>query len=116
MIPHVATAENPMHRLSLADELAEIRIEIARLKAREAALRQDILKRPGADLIGRWNRVEIEERYCSVFDASLLPDPIRADPQFHRERHLQIVRSLPLHLRPASRPGWPIQREAAALH
>ena len=48
-----------MHAHSRADELADVRAEIARLKIREQALRDGFIKRPQADIFGRWTRVEV---------------------------------------------------------
>lgn len=93
-----------MHALSLADDLADIRAEIARLKAREAALRAAILGRRGQVPDGRWARVEIVERRSRVFDKALLPEDIRTDPRFFRERVTSYVRCLPVQVA-GSRPG-----------
>lgn len=105
-----------MHLLSPADELAEIRAEIARLKSREAALRAQFLADPKDKLSGRWTRVEVEERQISRFNPALLPDKIRQDPRFHETRLVQTVRCLPAALTVTVRPGWPIRRDGAALH
>lgn len=100
-----------MHRLSPADELAEVRAEIARLKLREAQLRDRLMKSPLATLIGRFHRVEITHGHSSVFDATLLPDAIRNDPAYWRSRPQTIVRTMPLAPKVAPpRPGWPIRR------
>lgn len=103
-----------MHRLAPADELAEIRAEIARLKLREAQLRDRLVKSPLATLIGRTNRVEITRSVTRVFDASLLPDDIRQNPAYWRDRHQTVVQTLPLAPKVAPpRPGWPILRTPA---
>ena len=107
-----------MHSLSPADELFELRADIARLKLLEAALRAQILASPDTTAIGRWHRVEVLETNARVFDAKLLPDAIRDDPRFYRNRVTQVVRCLPVE---AKRPGWPIQRvghyvQAQAVH
>jgi len=100
-----------MHRLSPADELAEIRAEIARLKLREAQLRDRLMKSPLATLIGRFHRVEITHSHSSVFDPALLPDHIRNDPAYWRDRAQTVVRTMPLAPKTAPpRPGWPIRR------
>ncbi len=104
-----------MHHLSPADELAEIRAEIARLRAKETALRAAILKLPPAALIGRWNRVEIECRCQTIFDPSLLPDDLRHDPQFRTERQFRVLRCLPLAPKVLQRAGWPMQRDAGRV-
>lgn len=106
-----------MHKLHPADELADIRAEISRLKEREAALRQLLLQRPELAAQGRWSRVELVTQTQSRFVTALLPPDILNDPRFRRERQLQILRCLPIAAAPpASRPGWPIRREGAALH
>ena len=107
-----------MHSRSPADELADLRADIARLKLLEAALRAKILASPDTQSIGRWHRIEVIETKARVFDAKLLPTAIRDDPQFHRDRLTQIVRCVPVE---AKRPGWPIQRgsgfkQAQAVH
>lgn len=106
-----------MHKLSAADELAETRAEIARLKLREAALRQAILA--GEPVLGRWHRVEVTEHQLRIFDAALLPPKVRDNPAYWRERLTQVVKCLPVQAKAVGeRPGWPIQRapQGAALH
>lgn len=105
-----------MHQISMADELAEIRAEIARLKAREAALRAHFLRHPDQGALGRWSRVEVVENRMQRFNAALLPEAIRQDPQFREERLVQIVRCLPAPLTTTLRAGWPIGRAGANLH
>lgn len=105
-----------MKGLSPADELAEIRAEIARLRLREVALKAAFLQKPTSVLTGRWHQVEIMEYHSRVFDAALLPRAIREDPRFCRAKVVQVVhtRALPPS---APRPGWPIRRDAGlALH
>lgn len=97
--------------LNPADELAEIRAEIARLRLREAALKAAFLQRPTNLLTGRWTRVEIREQHSRTFDPALLPRAIREDPRFCRAKVVQVVHTLPLPPT-APRPGWPIRREA----
>ena len=98
-----------MHSLSPADELANLRADIARLKLLEAALRARILASPDTQAIGRWHRIEVLETKTRVFDAKLLPAAVREDPRFYRDRVTQIVRCLPVE---AKRPGWPVQNSA----
>jgi hypothetical protein len=106
-----------MHHLSPVDELAEIRAEIARLKEREAALRDRILRAPPASLTGRWHGLEVTEHRVRRFDPSLLPDAIRDNPAFWRESVQTRVNTLALTAR-LPRPGWPIRRgdTRAAMH
>lgn len=103
-----------MHRPCPADELAEIRNDIARLRLREAQLRAAFLKDPDHGAQGRWNRVEVELRQQTRFDSRLLPGAILSDPAFQREILVPVVRCLPVQA-PSPRPGWPIRREAV-LH
>ena len=98
-----------MHSLSPADELADLRADIARLKLLEAALRAKILASPDTQSVGRWHRIEVSETKARVFDAKLLPAAVRDDPRFYRDRVTQIVPCLPVD---AKRPGWPIQRDS----
>ena len=98
-----------MHTLSPADELADLRADIARLKLLEAALRARILAAPESQAIGRWHRIEVVETRSRVFDAKLLPATIRDDPRFYKDRVTQVVRCMPVE---AKRPGWPIQRDS----
>lgn len=98
-----------MHSLSPADELFELRADIARLKLLEAALRAKILASPDTQAIGRWHRIEVDETKARVFDVKLLPDAIRDDPRFYRDRVSHVVRCVAVE---AKRPGWPIQRDS----
>ena len=106
-----------MKGLNPADELADIRAEIARLRLREAALKAAFLHRPLNLLTGRWTRVEIRELHSRIFDPALLPRAIREDPRFCRAKVVQVVHTLPLPPS-APRPGWPIRRGfgGVALH
>lgn len=100
---------NPMHKMSPVDELAETRAEIARLKLREAALRQAVLD--GEVGVDRWYRAEVRETRARVFDPTLLPPQVRDNPAYWRERLTRAVKCVPVHAR-TERPGWPIQRGA----
>ncbi|WP_430464354.1 hypothetical protein [Tabrizicola sp.] len=105
-----------MHSLSPADELGEIRAEIARLKAREAALRAQFLRAPQDKTLGRWTKVEVVETRQTRFNPALLPDEIRRDPRYCEDRLVQSVRCLPAPLVVSVRPGWPLRREGAQMH
>lgn len=105
-----------MLQMSMADELAEIRAEIARLKTREAALRAHFLRNPGKGTLGRWTKVEVVENRTLRFDPALLPDAIRQDPHFYEERLVQIVRCVAAPLTTTVRAGWPIDRGGVNLH
>lgn len=108
-----------MHRLTPADELAEIRAEIARLRLREAQLKERLAQAPLAARTGRWNRVEVEEMTTRHFDPALLPPSIRDNPVHWTERVHLAVRAVPIPAKSAPpRPGWPIRRmlPAPAMH
>ncbi len=106
-----------MHKINPADELADIRAEISRLKSREADLRAQFLADPDTITTGRWARVEVVMTRTRVFDKTLLPSAITNDPRYWRERVTEVVRSLPAIPRQAPRPGWPIQRDTqSAMH
>lgn len=102
-----------MHPIAPADELAEIRAEIARLQSREAELRAAILAAPGEGVTGRWHRIEVTEQKVRQFDPSLLPEAIRSNPAYWRDSLRMVVRTLPLQAR-GPRPGWPIRRNGQA--
>lgn len=105
-----------MPRLTPADELAEIRAEIARLKLREAQLKDRLLHTPLAARTGRWHRAEVQEVTTRRFDPALLPAHIRDDPAYWRDRpHLAVhTHALPPKSTPP-RPGWPIRRARPLL-
>ena len=105
-----------MHSLSPADELAEIRAEIARLKAREAALRAQFLRDPDHGTLGRWSRVEVVESHSRRFNAALLPPAILNDPRYREEKVVRTVKVVPVQFAATTRPGWPIQRDMRPLH
>ncbi len=102
--------------MSFADELAEVRAEIARLKTREAALRAHFLRHPQEEAVGRWHRVEVRENRSLRFSPALLPDHIRQDARFLQEHLVQTVSCLPAPLTTTLRPGWPIPRSLANMH
>ncbi len=106
-----------MHHPSPADELAEIRADIARLQAREAVLQRAFLTDPLKGSVGRFNAIEVVQTTARIFDKRLLPEAIRDDPKYWRDLITQIVRCRDVRP-PAPRPGWPIRAVHAqtALH
>jgi hypothetical protein len=62
-----------MHSRSPTDELAELRVDITRLKLLEAALRAKVLAAPETQSIGRWHRIEVQEIKSTVLAAKLPP-------------------------------------------
>jgi hypothetical protein len=98
-----------MHKISLADELAEIRAEIARLKEREAALEAAVHASEGTVPNGRNNRVRVITRRETEFDPALLPHEVRENPRYWREQLSVHVECLPVDGRMV-RAGWPMKR------
>jgi hypothetical protein len=83
-----------MHLKPLADELADIRTEIARLKRREAELRAAYLTQPELPRAGRRNRVELVTQRARIFDPRLLPAELRNDPAFQRDKVTRVLRTV----------------------
>lgn len=101
--------------LSPADELAEIRTKILRLRARELVLRHQILSHPERHSQGRWHQVVIDTHTACDLDLSQLPGSILNDPGFWRERQVQTLHCRPLTLPAPRRPGWPIRLGGASV-
>lgn len=109
----------PMHQVFVADALADMRVQLARLKAVEAQLRKTILDAPAAVPAGRRARVKVVTTSARVLDPALLSETVRTDPRYQRERSMEIIRTMPIQAMPnASRLGWPMRRVsgASALH
>jgi hypothetical protein len=81
--------------LSPADELAMIRAQISGLRTREQDLRNALIDAPDAARYGRWAHAEVVTRTVRVFDHRLLPQSLRDDPCYWRERSVIEVRCLP---------------------
>ncbi|SMR83173.1 hypothetical protein SAMN04488030_3084 [Aliiroseovarius halocynthiae] len=89
----------PLHP---ADELAQIRAELARLHKREAALRSFF--RDDAtehDLLGDVHEVTIIAHKKRTFDPSKLPQSILANPRFYRDELRTLVSTA---LKPSHQP------------
>lgn len=101
-----------LRRLAPADELAEIRAEIARLQARAAQVEAVLVRSPHLRQRGTWHMAEVRETVVFTFDPALLPPAIRDDPRYRHEMVQRDVVLLPiLRARPVPlRPGWPIRR------
>jgi hypothetical protein len=80
-----------------ADELELVRAEIKRLKAREAALREEVLG--GATEAGQDWRVEVVEQRRRTLDRGALPREITDDPRFWKERVSRVVKTVSAHAR-----------------
>lgn len=108
-----------MAQKTLVDELAALRLQIARLESRAAQIEARIARTGEGTVEGAQVRAVMVTQRHRVFDPDLLPATLRADPRFWREevtRRIDLVPCGPA--RPALRPGWPIHRSglAAGLH
>ncbi|WP_339109400.1 hypothetical protein [Thioclava sp. GXIMD4216] len=81
-----------MSGLTPADELAQIRSEIMRLRQREAELREAWLTEAEMPRIGQWHKVELVTSRERIFDPRLLPDDIRKNPSYSREKITRTIR------------------------
>lgn len=97
-----------MHKIGLADELAELRAEMSRLKEREAALEAAVHACDGTVPDGRNSRVQVVTRRQTEFDPALLPREVRENPRYWREQLNTRVECTPIQGRMA-RAGWPLQ-------
>jgi len=103
-------------KLAAADELSDIRAELARLRLREAQLHRLIVNDPDLGAQGRYARVTVCLHQTMAFDPALLPAEVRTDPRYLRPRAHWALHCHPAPLATGPRPGWPIRREAALLH
>ncbi len=76
-----------------ADELAEIRAEIARLRIREGELREILLRDAEMPKVGRMHKVDLVTQRHRIFDPRLLPEDIRLDPAYTREKVTRVLRA-----------------------
>lgn len=88
-----------MQPMAPADELAIIRSQISKLRNREQDLRRLLIEAPPAARFGRWAHVEVVTRKMRMFDHRLLPEGVRGDTCFWRERPVTEVRCLPVQAR-----------------
>lgn len=98
-----------MALMAPADELAAIRARISRLKSREQNLRQQLLDAPDDARQGAQARVEVVTRTVRLFDHRLLPEAIRDEPLYWREREVTDLRCVPIDGRAPSRWVPPVQ-------
>jgi hypothetical protein len=93
-----------------ADDLAEIRAELARLKSREQALVELLLARPELRQAGHDYHVELDFVQDPVLNIAALPPALRESPLLWRHT-LHPVLTCRAIAQENARPGWPIQRE-----
>lgn len=84
---------------TLAEELVVLRAQQAKLKAREADVRDALLssvapRTGGVTIAAATAPVRIEIRVDTRFDARRLPDHIRRDPKYQVEKKVTYVRVL----------------------
>lgn len=80
-----------------ADELAEVRSELARLRLREMQLRQVMLNGPADVRRGRWFQVEMHEVTTKKLDPGKLPAAILRDETLY-SASLRLVLHCRAHL------------------
>lgn len=96
---------DPLLPLHPAEELADIRRQIIRLKKRESDLREAFLNCADPDALdGPSHRVVIKTTRRKVFDKSRLPPVIQSDPRFFTTVEQTRVCVLPSE-RPLQRQG-----------
>lgn len=83
-----------------ADELELVRAELKRLRAREAALRAQVLENGGAEPGQDW-RVEVVEQRRRTLDRAALPAEVAEDPRFWKETVSRVVKTVSVRARPA---------------
>ncbi|UWP91278.1 hypothetical protein K3X13_09275 [Aliiroseovarius crassostreae] len=97
--------DRPLLPLHPAEELADIRRQISRLRKREAELRHHLLCCTDPDAReDPLHRVVIKTTRSKVFDTTLLPPAIQSNPRFFATREQTRVCVLPTE-RPARRLG-----------
>lgn len=102
-----------MQPMCPADELAMIRAQLTGLRTREQELRQVLMNAPEEGRDGRYSRADVVTRTLRVFDHRLLPQNLREDPIFWREREVVEVRCLPIQARGPARWDVPPPNRAA---
>lgn len=96
-------ADRNRRNMPPADELELVRAEIKRLKAREAALRDEVLG--GAAEAGQDWRVEVVEQRRRTLDRAALPPEIAGDPRYWKERVSRVVKTVSMRARTAPGDG-----------
>lgn len=84
-----------------ADELELVRAELKRLRAREAALRAQVLEDGGA-MPGQDWRVEVVEQRRRSLDRAALPPEIADDPRYWKETVTRVVKTVSVRARQRS--------------
>lgn len=84
------------YALDPADELAEICVEMTRLKARAEELRMGFITCAELPRVGQRHRVEVMVQKAQIFDAKLLPAEVRNDQRFVRTRITRFIKTLPI--------------------
>ncbi|MFD2174885.1 hypothetical protein [Rhodobacter lacus] len=75
-----------MQPQTAAEELTQIRAEIARLRVREAELAEAVLRAAALPQVTRMQTTPLVSKRERVFDPRLLPAEILLDPAYSREK------------------------------
>lgn len=86
-------AEGRRGNMAPADELELVRAELKRLRAREAALREQVLEKGGGAPGQDW-RVEVVEQRRRTLDRAALPREIADDPRYWKESVSRVVKTV----------------------
>ena len=93
-------ADGTRPNMAPADELELVRGELKRLRAREAALREQVLAEGGSEPGEDW-RVEVVEQRRRTLDRAALPAEIAGDPRYWKESVTRVVKTVSVRARPA---------------
>lgn len=93
-------ADGTRPNMAPADELELIRAELKRLRAREAALREQVLA-DGAEAGEDW-RVEVVEQRRRTLDRAALPPEIAGDPRYWKESVTRVVKTVSVRVPPGA--------------
>ncbi len=91
-------ADGRSPNMAPADELELVRGELKRLRAREAALREQVLADGGAEAGEDW-RVEVVEQRRRTLDRAALPAEIADDPRYWKETTTRVVKTVSVRAR-----------------
>ncbi len=88
-----------------ADELAEVRSEIARLRLREGQIRRLLLRSPQEERQGRWFHADITLTTRRQLDPSKLPPWVLENPVHYTEISRTVLHSRAIPLSSLILPG-----------
>ncbi len=98
-----------------ADDLADVRAELARLRSREQALVDLLLARPELREAGQNCRVELDFVEEPLLRTEALPSDLQNNPALWRKVLRPVLSCHPARpLAEPRRPGWPMQRSGGS--